>query len=77
MIIKWFDDVVKNRHSFDDYYFEEYLDTVIKFNAKFEYVEVKSLIQKLDVLQSLQERNVSLNLIAMNIILELASTRLR
>ncbi len=77
MIIKWFDDVVKNRHSFDDYYFEEYLDTVIKFNAKFEHVEVKSLIQKLDVLQSLQERNVSLNLIAMNIILELASTRLR
>ena len=77
MIIKWFDDVVKNRHSFDEYYFEEYIDTVIKFNAKFEHVEVKNLIQKLDEIQSLQERNVSLNLMAMNIILELASTRLR
>lgn len=77
MILKWFDDVVKNRYSYDEYYFEEYKDTFIKFNAKFEDVEVNSLIQKIDELQSLYSRNVSLNLIAMNIILELASTRLR
>jgi DNA polymerase-3 subunit delta' len=77
MFIKWFDDAVKNKYNYNDYYFENHLETIITFNSKFKHVNIKSLIQKLDELQSMQERNVGLNLIAVNIILELASIRLR
>jgi DNA polymerase-3 subunit delta' len=77
MMIKWLSDVIKNRYNFEEYYFEEYKDTVFKFNEKFRHVEINQLINRIDALQSYLSRNVSLNLITMNIILELASIRLR
>jgi hypothetical protein len=77
MMIKWFNDVSKNRHNFEDYHFEEYKDTLLKFNDNFRNVEVYQQISKIDALQSYLSRNVSLNLITMNIILELASIRQR
>ncbi|NOG96570.1 MAG: hypothetical protein HND52_01225 [Ignavibacteriae bacterium] len=77
MMIKWFNDVSKNRHNFEDYHFEEYKDTILKFNDNFRNVEVYQQISKIDALQSYLSRNVSLNLITMNIILELASIRQR
>ena len=77
MMIKWFNDVVKNRYDFNEYYFEEHIETVEKFNSRFNEIKVNDIIKKIDLLQSYVGRNVSLNLITMNIILELASIRLR
>jgi DNA polymerase-3 subunit delta' len=77
MILKWFNDAAKNRIAFNDYYFEEYKSTFEKFNVKFKDVYINEVVTKLDKLSKLYDQNVSLNLIAMNIILELASIRLR
>lgn len=73
MIIKWLDDVVKHKTGQNGLYFEEHRDTVEKFNSRFPHVEIQPVLNKINKLYSLLERNVTLNIIAMNIIFELHS----
>lgn len=74
---KWLIDVVKQRSGYEDFYFEPYKETVIKFNERFTNVNIDKIYSSIDNLSVLIKRNVSLNLITMNIIFELASLGLR
>lgn len=77
LINKWLIDVVKNRSGYNDFYFEPYKETIVKFNERFSNVNVEQIYSSIDNLSTLIKRNVSLNLITMNIIFELASLGLR
>lgn len=73
LISNWFNDVNKNRYNKDEKYPAEYIDTLVKFNEKFENLDLTSVINKLNSLGKSTDKNVNLNLISLNIILELAS----
>lgn len=73
LISNWFNDVNKNRFNRDEKYPAEYIDTLAKFNEKFGNSDLASVIKKINLLESSTDKNVNLNLISLNIILELAS----
>ncbi len=73
LILKWLDDVIKNKSSFNQYYFADYKETFIKFNTKFGNVNIQETQNYLDWLSSLISSNISLNIIIMNTIFKLAS----
>lgn len=73
MIISWLNDIQKHRFKLNDYFFDDHLETLRKFNSKFPEIELNEIILKLDYLSSIIKNNINLNLIALNIIYELAS----
>lgn len=73
MIIFWLNDIQKYRYNLNDYFFSNYAETLNKFNSKFPDVELNHTISKLDNLSSIIKNNINLNLIALNLIYELAS----
>jgi DNA polymerase-3 subunit delta' len=77
MITKWLNDTIRNRVNYEDYYFSEYKDTLIKFNEKFGNKAVNQTINKLNELSSAIDRNVNLNLIILGIIFELSFITMR
>lgn len=77
LIMRWLNDTVKNRNDLEEYYFEEYSDTLVKFNDKFNHADVIKVYEHLEKQQSAIGRNVSLNIIAMNIIFDIASIAMR
>jgi len=76
-ILLWIDDVVKGRNSIDNYYFEPYKETIIKFNEKFKNVNLTGLYDRISSLIVSMDKKVSLNLIAMNTIFEISTLGLR
>lgn len=77
MIKFWLNDVLKNRHSIFDYYFVDYAETLAKFNAKFQAVDINRIFYSLDNLERLQIKNANLNVIVLNLIFEIASLSIR
>ena len=77
LILRWLNDTVKKRNDLDDYYFEEYSETLDKFNEKFSSSDVVQIFKNLEKLSTLMDRNTNLNIIAMNIIFEIASIAVR
>ena len=73
MIISWLNDIQKFRFKSKDFFFDDHLETLRKFNLKFPDVELNEIIMKLDYLSSIIKYNINLHLIALNIIYELAS----
>ncbi len=73
LILKWLDDVIKNKTSFDQYYFSDYKETFVRFNSRFGNVNILETQSYLDRLSSLIYSNISLNIIIMNTIFKLAS----
>ena len=73
MIISWLNDIQKYRFNLNDYFFSNYEETLSKFNSKFPDVELNQVISKLDYLSSIIKNNININLIALNLIYELAS----
>ena len=73
MIISWLNDIQKHKFKLNKYFFDDHLDTLDKFNSKFPDVELNDIIVKLDYLSSIIKNNINLNLIALNIVYELAS----
>ncbi len=73
MIISWLNDIQKYRLKLNDFFFDDHRETLKKFNSKFPDVELNEIIMKLDYLSSIIKNNINLNLIALNIIYELAS----
>jgi DNA polymerase-3 subunit delta' len=73
MIAKWFTDVIKNRAKIDNVYFEEFKETILKFNKKFNDIDVTQTLTKIDSLKNKMDMNVNLNIIGMNIIFEIAA----
>lgn len=77
MIIKWLNDVMKDKVNYEKFYFIDFKDTMIKFNEKFPDADIERLVEKLNELSASIEKNVSLNLIALNIIFEISSLQNR
>lgn len=75
LISLWLNDILKNRTGMNDYYFKEYTDTLIKFNEKFRRSELAAVYSRVNRLASSLDNNVNLNVIALNLIFELASLR--
>lgn len=75
LINYWIADLYKNRYQAQDYFFQNHLDTIEKFNAKFSQVDMLRLSGRLDELASSVDRNVNLNVLALNIIFEIATLR--
>lgn len=73
----WLNDVIKNRYDNNDYYFEKYKDTLIKFNQKFYNANVEDLFIKLEQLEQFCDKNLNLNVLTLNLIFELGSLSLR
>jgi len=77
LITKWLIDVVKQKSGYLELYFDPFKETLIKFNERYKDVSIDKIYSSIDNLSILIKRNVSLNLITMNIIFELASLGLR
>lgn len=77
LAVVWLSDVVKNKHGKDNYYFNRYSETIIKFNKRFERVNILELSGEIDRLLSLMDKKVSLNLIVLNTIFGLGTLGLR
>jgi len=77
LILIWFNDVMKNKLQIPNYYFEDYSDTLLKFNEKFKKADFNQIYDNITRLIKSTENNVNLNIIILNIIFELASIGLR
>jgi len=73
MIITWLKDVQKFRFRADKYFFEKHVETLEKFNTRFPDLKLNDIVSKLDRFASVLKNNINPNLIALNIIFELAS----
>jgi DNA polymerase-3 subunit delta' len=73
LLKNWLNDVVRVRHSFDNFYFEDYKDTFTKFNQKFNHSNIENIITNLELLEDYYDRNINLNVLILNIIFELAT----
>ena len=73
LIITWFNDSVKQKHLIKNINFKDSIDTLEKFNNRFTKANINDIITKLVMLRNSIYNNVSLNLLAMNVIFEIAS----
>lgn len=73
MIISWLNDLQKHKSFKNNFFFDDYKETLEKFNKKFPNANVHDLVIKLDRLSSLLNNNINPNLIVMNMIYNIAS----
>lgn len=73
----WLSDTVRNKNSATNYYFEQYKDTIEKFNQKFSEVNSYEIFSRLDALEDYCDRNLNLNVLLLNLIFEVASISIR
>lgn len=73
LFITWFNDTLKSKYYNSSIKFQEYQDTLKKFNTKFEEADIDQITTKLTEYKDAAGRNVNLNLIMMNVIFALAS----
>ena len=73
MMITWLNDLLKHRYNLKQFFFNDYRETLEKFNSKFPKADLNNISIKLDNLASLTGRNINLNLLSANLIFELSS----
>lgn len=73
----WLNDTVKNKNNNGNYYFEQYKDTIEKFNLKFTEANSYEIFNRLDALEDYCDRNLNLNVLLLNLIFEVASISIR
>ena len=73
LILKWLDDVIKNRNDINNFYFNNYKETILKFNRRYPNTDVYNIFADLENIASKAKSNVSLNLIILNIIFKLST----
>jgi DNA polymerase-3 subunit delta' len=73
----WLNDVVKNRFSLTNYYYQEFIETLEKFNQKFTDVNINLLYDRLSFLEESCDRNLNLNVLALNLIFEIGALTIR
>ena len=73
LIISWLNDTLKQKHGILNISFQEYSETLEKFNLRYGKTKIYRLISKLIEYRNAPNRNVSLNLLALNVIFELSS----
>jgi len=72
MIISWLNDLQKYRAGLDNYFFDDYAETLHKFDIRFSDVKLNEMVYKLDKFISLLKNNINLNTLSLNIITELS-----
>lgn len=72
-LIAWLNDTLKEKHSLSNIQFVNESTTLEKFNSAFNDVNVNVVVEKLVLIRNSTNQNISLNLLAMNVIFELAS----
>lgn len=73
LIQNWLTDIEKNKFDFGSYYFDEYRDTLEKFNKNFPNAHINEIHSKIDDLLQSMDKNILLNVILLNLILQLNS----
>ncbi len=73
MIITWLNDLLKHRYNLKEFFFDDYRETLEKFNSKFPDADLNDISAKLDRLVSLTRNNINPSLLSANLIFELAS----
>lgn len=71
LILQWLSDVNKDRFKNSSFHFNEYADTIIKYNQKYPNSLIEQLYAKIEELKSSISKNISLNLIGLNVIFEI------
>ena len=77
LIKVWFNDVVRNKYSLVKYFFEDYKETLEKFNERFNHIVVLKIFNSIDKLEEYEDKNINLNVACLNLIFELASISIR
>ena len=72
MLISWLNDLQKYRSHTGNYFFEDYEETLQKFDLKFSDVELNKIVFMLDRFSSLLKNNINLNTLTLSIITELS-----
>ncbi|MDQ7816106.1 MAG: hypothetical protein RDU14_03720 [Melioribacteraceae bacterium] len=73
----WLNDAVKNRFALTNFYFLEFIETLEKFNQKFVDVNIDLLYDRLSFLEESCDRNLNLNVLALNLIFEIGALTIR
>jgi DNA polymerase-3 subunit delta' len=73
----WLGDVNKNKHSEGNFYFEDYSDTLSKFNEKYSSSDLEKVFISINLLEEQSKQNLNLNVLTLNLIFELASLSIR
>jgi DNA polymerase III subunit delta' len=73
MIIIWLNDIQRQRIGNNNYIFDKYTETLEKFNARFPLINLNDTSVRIDYFGSIIQNNINLNLIAVNLIYELAA----
>lgn len=71
LILTWLNDIQKNKIDYHNYYFEEYQETLQKFNNNFPNANISDIYGKIDELILSMDKNILLNVIILNLILQL------
>lgn len=77
MIISWLNDLQKYRAGLNNYFFEDYIETLQKFDLKFSDVKINEIVFRLDRFASFLKNNINPATLTLNIIIELSSLTLR
>jgi len=73
MIISWLNDLQKYRSGLGNYFFEDYIETLQKFDLRFSDIKLNEMVYKLDKFASLIKNNINLSTLSLNIITELST----
>lgn len=73
LIKDWLNDVLRERHSINEFHYENFKDTFIKFNQRYGKSNIVELVSKLELLEEYYSKNLNLNVLILNIIFELAT----
>lgn len=73
MIIIWLNDIQRQRIGNINYFFAKYTETLEKFNLRFPLINLNDTVVRIDYFGSIIQKNINLNLIAINIIYELSA----
>lgn len=77
MLISWLNDLQKYRAGLKNYFFDDYAETLQKFDLRFSDVKLNEIVFRLDKFASLIKNNINLNTLSLNIIMELSSLTMR
>ncbi|MFH0733887.1 MAG: hypothetical protein V1773_05235 [bacterium] len=72
LIFTWINNLIKFRNNEVNNCYKLFLDSISKFNSKFYNVNFDEVIVRIDTLNQYLDKNVNLNIVAVNIILELS-----
>ena len=73
MIITWVNDLLKERYDLKEFFFNDYRETLEKFDSKFPDADLNDISVKLDRLVSLTRNNINPSILSANLIFELSS----